>query len=157
MPQFAHFVPHFEALRSMKPRLFALVEENRNKPRSGACPNDQLLAEKHLQTTQFKPFFWINFSNSQLLESSNLKTRTYSSVTLDCLKESESLVGGTCLLCCMVLGSCRPWQPASDKSAMHLILASTAPTSFDSMIAWHTSVLRTGYLNVFDMSWRLPR
>ena len=96
MPQFAHFVPHFEALRSMKSRLFALVEDNRNKPRSGGCPNDQLLAEKHLQTTR------------QLLESSNLKTRTYSSVTLDCLKESASLVGGTCLLCCMVLGSCRP-------------------------------------------------
>ena len=149
MPQFAHFVPHFEALRSMKPRLFALVEENRNKPRSGGCPNDQLLAEKHLQT--------ILLDHRQLLESSNLKTRTYSSVTLDCLKESESLVGGTCLLCCMVLGSCRPWQPASNKSAMHLILASTAPTLFDFMIAWHTSVLRTGYLNVFDMSWRLPR
>ena len=56
MPRFAHFVPHFEALCSMKSRLFALVEENRNKPRSGGCPNDQLLAEKRLRIVHFKFF-----------------------------------------------------------------------------------------------------
>ena len=56
MPRFAHFAPHFEALCSMKSKHFVLVEENRNKPRSGGCPNDQLLTEKLLQIVHFKCF-----------------------------------------------------------------------------------------------------
>ena len=71
MPRFAHFVPHFEVLSSMKSRLFVFVEENRNTPRSRGCPNDQLLAEKTSSTRSIQT---ILLDHCQLLESSNLKT-----------------------------------------------------------------------------------
>ena len=103
------------------------------------------------------------YDHRQLLESSNLKIALVSNATghtlqlgLIAWKTSWWYLHDMLTICCMILRSCRPWQP-SDKSVRHLILASTGPTSLDSMIAWHTSVLRTGDLNVFDMSWRLPR
>ena len=106
MPRFAHLVPHFEALCSMKSRLFALLEENRNKPRSGGCPNDQLLAEKRLRIVHFKFFRTLGspsafrifkFEDRPLVSNATGPT---GKIQLGLIAwKLERLVGGTCMIC----------------------------------------------------------